>query len=129
MTPLLAEISWAGAFTAVGLVWAVAFTVWAAYKYGGTITTTTTTEEIEEPASNYKETKVTIPREAINEVLMEMGYPSMVVEDEKLKQRIKEVLEKDYSEFMTRVESAVAASWAFHDMKKSETAPSRDEPL
>jgi ribosomal protein L12E/L44/L45/RPP1/RPP2 len=112
---------------AVGIVWGVAFMVWAACKHGGT--TVTTTEEIEEPASNYKETKVTIPREAINEVLMEMGYPSMVVEDEKLKQRIKEVLEKDYSEFMTRVESAVAASRAFHDMKKSETAPSRDEPL
>ena len=115
---------------AVGIVWGVAFMVWAACKYGGTtITTTTTTEEIEEPASNYKETKVTIPREAINEVLMEMGYPSMVVEDEKLKQRIKEVLEKDYSEFMTRVESAVAASRAFHDMKKSEVRPSRDEPI
>ena len=127
MTLPLAEVSWSGAFMAVGIVWGVAFMVWAACKHGGT--TVTTTEEIEEPASNYKETKVTIPREAINEVLMEMGYPSMVVEDEKLKQRIKEVLEKDYSEFMTRVESAVAASRAFHDMKKSETAPSRDEPL
>lgn len=127
MTLPLAEVSWSGAFMAVGIVWGIAFMVWAACKHGGT--TVTTTEEIEEPASNYKETKVTIPREAINEVLMEMGYPSMVVEDEKLKQRIKEVLEKDYSEFMTRVESAVAASRAFHDMKKSETAPSRDEPL
>jgi len=123
----LAEVSWSGAFMAVGIVWGVAFMVWAACKHGGT--TVTTTEEIEEPASNYKETKVTIPREAINEVLMEMGYPSMVVEDEKLKQRIKEVLEKDYSEFMTRVESAVAASRAFHDMKKSEVRPSRDEPI
>ena len=114
---------------AVGIVWGIAFMVWAACKHGGTTVTTTTTEEIEEPASNYKETKVTIPREAINEVLMEMGYPSMVVEDEKLKQRIKEVLEKDYSEFMTRVESAVAASRAFHDVKKSEVRPSRDEPI
>ncbi len=127
MTLPLAEVSWSGAFMAVGIVWGVAFMVWAACKHGGT--TVTTTEEIEEPASNYKETKVTIPREAINEVLMEMGYPSMVVEDEKLKQRIKEVLEKDYSEFMTRVESAVAASRAFHDMKKSEVRPSRDEPI
>ena len=125
----IAEVSWSGAFMAVGIVWGIAFMVWAACKHGGTTVTTTTTEEIEEPASNYKETKVTIPREAINEVLMEMGYPSMVVKDEKLKQRIKEVLEKDYSEFMTRVESAVAASRAFHDVKKSEVKPSWDEPI
>ena len=103
----IAEVSWSVAFMAVGLVWGIAFMVWAACKHGGTTVTTTTEEEIEEPASNYKETKITIPREAINEVLMEMGYPSMVVEDEKLKQRIKEVLEKDYSEFMKKVDERV----------------------
>lgn len=111
----IAEVSWSGAFMAVGLVWGIAFMVWAACKYGGTITTTTTTEEIEEPTSNYKETTVTIPREAINEVLKEMGYP--VVNESMPRKRIEDAVIKDYSEFMARVESAVAASKARHEMK------------
>ena len=68
----IAEVSWSGAFMAVGLVWGIAFMVWAACKYGGTITTTTTTEEIEEPTSNYKETTVTVDREEIKRILREL---------------------------------------------------------
>ena len=46
MTPILAEaVSWQGAFMAVGLVWGIAFMVWAACKHGGTTVTTTTVEE------------------------------------------------------------------------------------
>ena len=104
MTLPLAEVSWQGAFMAVGIVWGIAFMVWAACKHGGTTVTTTTTEEIEEPASNYKETKITIPREAIKEVLREMGYPPMEgVTDEQLRQRIEEV---DYSDFLKKVADA-----------------------
>ena len=118
MTPILAEaVSWQGAFMAVGIVWGIAFMVWAACKHGGTTVTTTTTEEIEEPASNYKETKVTtnIPYDTIMETLREMGYP--VVNESMLRKRIEDAVIKDYSEFMARVESAVAASKARHEMK------------
>ena len=101
MTPLLAEVSWAGAFTAVGIVWAVAFMLWAACKYGGTTTTTTTTEEVEEPTYNYKETKVTVAdRDEIKKIPTE-------TEDERFKRRVKEVLDKDYSEFMKKVDERV----------------------
>ena len=116
MTPILAEaVSWPGAFMAVGIVWGIAFMVWAVCKHGGTTVTTTTTEEIEEPASNDKKTKITIPREAIKEVLQEMGYP--VVNESMPRKRIEDAVIKDYSEFMARVESAVAASRARHEMK------------
>ena len=102
MTPILAEaVSWPGAFMAVGIVWGVAFMVWAACKHGGTTVTTTTTEEIEEPASNYKETKVTVAdRDEIKKIPTE-------TEDERFKRRVKEVLDKDYSEFMKKVDEYV----------------------
>lgn len=105
MTIPLAEISWAGAFMAVGIVWAIAFMVWAACKHGGTTVTTTTTEEVEEPTYNYKETRVTGDRDAIRKTLEEMGIPE--TEDEKFKKRVKEVLDKDYSEFMKKVDERV----------------------
>lgn len=92
---------------AVGIAWAVAFVVWAACKYGGTVTTTTTTEEVEEQPA-YKETKVTISSDAIKDILKEMGYPKTVGEDQ-LRAQIEEILTRNYTEFMKKVEAKAAA--------------------
>jgi hypothetical protein len=72
MIPLIAEISWAGAFLSVGLMGEFAFVVWAVLKYGGTTDITTTIEKFDEPVSNYKETKTTIDRDEIKRILREL---------------------------------------------------------
>lgn len=106
MTPILAEaVGWPGAIMALGMVWAVAFMVWAACKYGESTSETTTTEYEETPA--YKETKITVPADAIKEILKEMGYPPTEdMTDEQLRKRIEEVMHRDYSEIMKKVAAA-----------------------
>lgn len=105
MTPILAEaVSWPGAFMAVGLVWGIAFTVWAVCKHGGTTVTTTTTEEIEEPTYNYKETRVTGDRDAIRKTLEEMGLPHTDEETNKRLAELEKALTRDYTALMKRMD-------------------------
>jgi len=84
MTPILAEaVSWQGAFMAVGIVWGIAFMVWAACKYSAKATTTTTiiTEEEEDESPTYKTTNVSIDREEIKRILREMQLEESAKKD------------------------------------------------
>lgn len=125
MTLPLAEVSWSGAFMAVGIVWGIAFMVWAACKHGGT-TVTTTTEYEETPV--YKQTKVSYDQEEIKRILREMRLEEELEAAKKAAEKnpISQVLKQTAAEmdakktsYDQRIESAIAASQAKaeHDVK------------
>lgn len=99
MIPLIAEISWAGAFLGVGLMGEFAFVVWAVLKYGsGATTTATITEDIPDEAliKVLKESS----RENVIEILREMGYP--LSRTPARLAEVNQILTRDYTELMKK---------------------------
>lgn len=83
-----------------GMVWAVAFMVWAVCKYSANVRQPSSDEdESSEPEPMWKETKtsVEVDRETLKEILKDMGMTDRLGDLEK-------ALTRDYSALMKRMD-------------------------